>query len=134
MLYTLLMKGLIIKLNISHHPMISLFPFIQKASAAAITPIGNPDNVPSNGDIISTISNVGGGVLEILWLLGGIFAIGFILYGGLLYITAGGDMDKVKKARITVINAAIGVVLLISTYAIIRLAASIGTSIDTWIN
>jgi len=48
----------------------------------------------------------------------GVIAVLFILYGGLKWMISGGDTNKVQKARAILINAVIGLVIVLSSYAI----------------
>lgn len=65
----------------------------------------------------------GGGILlillsivDILLNLAGLIALGFIVYGGIRFVTSQGSSDGTKQARETVLNAIIG--LVIATIAI----------------
>lgn len=49
---------------------------------------------------------------------GAIMAVGFIVYGGISYITSNGSPDKARKALRTLIFAAIGLVVVIAASAI----------------
>lgn len=49
----------------------------------------------------------------------GAVALILVLYGGFLYMTAGGSDDKVTKAKKVLINAAIGLLIILSSYAIV---------------
>lgn len=55
-------------------------------------------------------------VVDILLNLAGLIALGFIVYGGIRFVTSQGSSDGTKQARETVINAIIG--LAIATVAI----------------
>ena len=44
----------------------------------------------------------------------------YFLYGGVLWISSGGDQTKLQKARQTLINALLGLLILTSTWAIAR--------------
>lgn len=57
----------------------------------------------------------------ISWLLGIAFAVAvlFLIVGGFLYITAGGNEEQVEKGKSTVINAIIGIVIIVLSYVII---------------
>jgi len=48
----------------------------------------------------------------------GLVLIVYIMYGGFLWMTSGGETEKVKKARSTIINAIIGIVIVFSSWAI----------------
>ena len=71
----------------------------------------------STGDklpgVIQTILNAVIGV-------GGTVAAVFIVIGGINYITSSGDPGKVKKAKDTIIYAAIGLVVAALAYAIVN--------------
>lgn len=52
-------------------------------------------------------------VVEILLRIGAIVAVGYIIYGGFMYMTSQGEPDKATSARTTIINAIIGLALAI---------------------
>jgi Type IV secretion system pilin len=47
-------------------------------------------------------------VLDMALRLAGVIAIGYIVYGGIQYVTSQGEPDKTKDAQQTIINALIG--------------------------
>ena len=53
----------------------------------------------------------------ILGLLGVIFAL-LIIYGGWLWMTAGGNEDQVAKGRKYLTNSIIGIIIILSAYSI----------------
>jgi TRAP-type C4-dicarboxylate transport system permease small subunit len=55
----------------------------------------------------------------ILSLLGIVFVV-LIIRGGLIWMTSVGNSEKIKEAKETIINATIGLVIVIASYAIIR--------------
>ncbi|NBS41441.1 hypothetical protein EBS80_02170, partial [bacterium] len=50
----------------------------------------------------------------------GILAVVFVLYGGFLFMTAGGNDDKVKRAKKVFTSATIGLVIVLSAFAIVQ--------------
>ncbi len=54
------------------------------------------------------------------WLLGllGIFAVAVILYGGVKFMTAGGEQDKAKSASKTIMYAVAGLVTIALAWVI----------------
>lgn len=58
-------------------------------------------------------------MVEILLRLGAIVAVGFVIYGGFMYMTSQGEPDKAAAARTTILNALIGLVLAILATAIV---------------
>lgn len=77
-----------------------------------------------------TISGVAGTILDLLLLVAGILAVLYLIYSGIIYITAGGNPDNAKKGQQGVINAIIGIVIITLAYFIVRLAFSLGTGIS----
>lgn len=70
--------------------------------------------VREEGDLLGIIFEV------IRYILGflGVVAIGVIIYGGAIWMTAGGNDEKVSKAKKTIIAAAIGLAIILLAYAI----------------
>ena len=71
-------------------------------------------------------------------LIGLIFVIGVIIFffilviGGIQWISSGGDKAAIEQARGKVVNALIGIVILFSAFAIVKLLESFfGTNILT---
>ena len=62
-------------------------------------------------------------VLEILLRIAALAAVGFVIYGSFEYITSQGEPDKTSKARSTILNAAIGLVIAIMSTVIINFVA-----------
>ena len=49
----------------------------------------------------------------------GIMALVMILYGGFLMLTSGGNADMIKKAKSTIIWAALGILIIIGSWQIL---------------
>ena len=69
----------------------------------------------SGGDFISVLDNILGYLIGLLYFV----AIVFALYGGFQILTAGGDEEKVKKGKTTLINAVIGLIVIFLASTII---------------
>ncbi|MFH0780189.1 MAG: pilin, partial [Parcubacteria group bacterium] len=67
-----------------------------------------------NGDVRVIIGNIIKAFLGVL----GIIAIILVIYAGFLYMTAGGDPEKTKRAIGYLKDAAIGLAIIFSSYAI----------------
>lgn len=66
----------------------------------------------------NTLTNTIGQLISVLLgFLGVIFLI-LIIYAGLLWMTAAGNEDKVKKAQGILMSSVIGLIILLSAYAI----------------
>lgn len=75
------------------------------------------DTAGLGGDSSSLTSTIGELIGVLLAFLGVIFLI-LIIYAGLLWMTAAGNEDNVKKAKSILLNSVIGLVILLSAYAI----------------
>lgn len=62
-------------------------------------------------------SNIASIIKTILELLGFIFVI-LMIYAGILWMTAGGNEKQVEKAKNIISRAAIGLIIIVSAYAI----------------
>lgn len=58
-------------------------------------------------------------ILEMLIIAAGYLAIGFFAWGGFSYMSASGDPGKISAAKTTLLNAVIGLVIVLSAVAII---------------
>ncbi|MFH1854889.1 MAG: hypothetical protein ABH810_00530 [bacterium] len=57
-------------------------------------------------------------VINVFLAIAGILAVVYLIYGGVLYITAGGDAEKAGKGRIAITNAIIGIVIILAALII----------------
>ncbi|MFA7287072.1 MAG: Ig-like domain-containing protein [Patescibacteria group bacterium] len=63
-------------------------------------------------------------VIRVLLGFLGIIAVLLIIYAGYLWMTAAGDDDKVRQARLVLVNALIGLVIILSAYAAVSFIIS----------
>lgn len=61
-------------------------------------------------------------IIEIMLHLVGYISVAFIIYGGFIFMTAGGS-DGAAKGRTTLLNAVIGLAISIASVAIVNLVA-----------
>lgn len=84
----------------------------------------NPFNLLSNqfrislfeGSFNSGLANI----LNFVLLIAGLLAFFYVLYGGFVYLTAGGDASKADTGRKIIINALIGVILIFISFSLVR--------------
>ncbi|GIW62168.1 MAG: hypothetical protein KatS3mg089_1020 [Patescibacteria group bacterium] len=60
-------------------------------------------------------------ILTYLLIAGALVAIIFLIWGGIKWITSGGDKTKVESARYTIIGAIIGLIVVFGSFLIINL-------------
>jgi hypothetical protein len=85
-------------------------------------------NSPGN-DANSIFNSLLGKIMT--WVLAVIFLIAFIylIMSGVKYITSGGDAGKATEARNGVLNAIIGIVIVLLAYVILQFAGKLGEGI-----
>jgi hypothetical protein len=83
---------------------------------AAIS-LGDPDalGLPTVG----ITSGVASGLSLVFAIIGAI-AVGFVVYGGVQYTLSGGDPAGTKKAKDTILNAIIGLVITLVAFGIVN--------------
>ena len=81
----------------------------------------SPANAPANTSIVTTLNHV---INIFLWIAGALAVI-YLIYSGVLYITAAGNPDQAKKGQQGVINAIIGIVIIVGVFFIIRVATNL---------
>lgn len=111
------------------------------APAAAIAQINPPGNPPTTqgGDRVQAglegirvafpegarenvdVAAVARKVINWALYLAAIIAVIFIIIGGFMYITSAGDQTKATKGRQTLVNALIGLTLVVLAYIIVQI-------------
>ncbi len=81
------------------------------------------DNIKT-GDLVGTLDLMLGYFIGLLYFV----AVLFALYGGFMILTAGGDEEKVKKGKTTLIQAVIGLVVIFLASQIVSWVISIFTA------
>jgi len=88
---------------------------LQDSINTNLTPVADKSGLQaSNKPLPEIIGNVIKYVLGFL----GIVMVCIVLYAGFLWMTAGGESDQVKKAKDWMLNAVIGLIIIIAAYAI----------------
>lgn len=77
----------------------------------------------TDADENTLTQTIGSLINVLLGFLGVIFLI-LIIYAGLLWMTAGGNEDNIKKAKSILLNSVIGLIILLSAYAISQFVIS----------
>ena len=72
----------------------------------------------------NNIGQVVGAAVEFILVIAVIIALFFLIWGGVRWITSGGDKAKVESARGTIIAAIIGLVIAFLAFFILSLALS----------
>lgn len=63
-------------------------------------------------------------LIGFLTILGSIFFIFYFVQGALQWILAGGDIGKIQKARDTMLNGVIGLIVIVASYSLLGIIGS----------
>lgn len=92
---------------------------------------GGLDTAAGSFKTSRTLPEIIGSVIQTLLSFVGVLLLGYLLYGGFRWMTAGGDTSKVKEARQYITNAIIGLVIIVASYAIATFVLDQLTTIST---
>ncbi len=84
-------------------------------AAAPLTEVATAAGVDGSVDLFVLI----GRIINVIFGLLGIVLLGYILYAGYLWMTAGGDAKQTQTAKDTIRNAVIGLIIFVSSFAIV---------------
>lgn len=99
----------------------ALLPVLAFALTNPTPPLaGNPVTLGEIEDLIRRIA-------QFLIVIGVIIAVIFIIFGGLQYITAGGDDKKAEKGKTAVKNGVIGAAIILGVGVILQTVAVLVT-------
>ena len=88
--------------------------FAQSADTLGIEALEETDLALARTDFITIVARV---INVILGLLG-IIVVGYFIYAGFLIMTSGGEEDKIAKGKRVMINATIGLAIVLSSWGI----------------
>lgn len=64
------------------------------------------------------LEQIVGSIINVVLGFLGIVLLAYMLYAGFLWMTAGGEEDKIKKAKGMITNAIVGLVIIVAAFAI----------------
>lgn len=99
------------------HAFFGLKPWYQYLETNAQCDVINFKVLPTTG--VSDFALIALALVDDLLRIAGFVAIGFVIYGGILYVTSQGSPDQTGKAQATIINALLGLVLAILATAFV---------------
>lgn len=73
----------------------------------------------TNSNPIYGPTGIIGKVTKVIAYITGIMAVIFVMIGGFMYITSGGDSNRVNSAKNTILYALIGIVVIVAAQSII---------------
>lgn len=80
---------------------------------------GNVGLITANSGLTDRdLTDIIGGFIQVALSLLGIIFLLLVLYAGFLWMTAGGNDDQIKQAKSLMTNGAVGLVIIITSFAI----------------
>ncbi|MBI2442551.1 MAG: hypothetical protein HYV40_01425 [Candidatus Levybacteria bacterium] len=96
-------------------------PQISTLSEVTLTEVNLCEGAnPPSYCIDASLGNFIGIAVEVFFVIAVIISLGFLVYGGIKWITSGGDKGNVEGARNTIIAAIVGLVLVFLSYVILN--------------
>ncbi len=90
-------------------------PAGQTRTAPIVIDVEKPDNAPEGlGPLISA------GINAVI-IIAGLLVFVYLVWGGIEWLTSGGDKEKYESARNRITAAVIGLVIVVAAYAIMQL-------------
>jgi len=81
---------------------------------------GAPPSAAAQGTLGQNIT----GIINFFLGLLGLVAVGFLIYSGVLMVTAGGNDEQVTKAKTTITYAVIGIIIILLSYTVVTFVTS----------
>jgi len=94
--------------------------FVNTVRAQDITGDDDVNIAAIDGAITSVESLISGGV-TLIFFAAGLIAFFYLILGGIKWITAAGDTSKVEEARNQIIQALVGILIVLAAWALIAL-------------
>jgi len=80
------------------------------------------DNISDRNALdLNIIFQIAANVIRILLWISGVAAVAIFIVAGIMYMTSSGDPARTARAKSTITNAVIGLILVLSAYSIITL-------------
>jgi hypothetical protein len=94
-----------------------LVPSVAQAQQAPIACPSDLGYLCTDGSVASMFRLILNWALTLAFLL----AVIFLIYGGFQYIASAGNADMATKGRTTIVNAVIGIVVIVLSYTIVQI-------------
>ena len=86
----------------------------------------NPENIATNTTWGGNAKNAARLIVNYFLFFLGIVATIFVIYGGFLYVTSGGDDGGAEKGKKILTYAAIGIIIILISFALVTTLLSAG--------
>lgn len=90
------------------------------ASAQWQEPEAGDSGLPEDSNVNELLIRI----INVLLAVAGLVAVVFLIIGGFRYITAGGNEEAAEAGKKTIVNAIIGIVVIILSFVIVRVVSN----------
>lgn len=106
----------------AHGPVTPLPPCASAGGGGSSTALPNPLGT------VTDISQIVGNVLRAMFGILGSIALLMFIYGGFTWLTSGGEAEKIKKGKDTMVWAVLGIAITFAAYTIVNFVIDALTS------
>lgn len=93
-------------------------PSLVKALSPEDTGLADTAGTAGYGSTAPSLAEVVAGIINVLLGVVGLVFVVLFIYGGITWMTAMGNTETVKKAKSTLVNSLIGLIIVVAAYAI----------------
>jgi len=90
------------------------------SGALAVSSLSDVDIQPGTG-FATSFGGLMNGIISFVMVLAAILVFFYLIWGGIEWITSGGDKGKTESARSKITSAVIGLIVIAASYAILTL-------------
>ena len=67
-------------------------------------------------------------IIRLMLMIAGMIAVVFVIVGGYMYVTSAGNSEQAEKGKNTLVNAIIGIIVIVLSYVIINVIVNFVSS------
>lgn len=124
-----LLKQLLIVLGLMVGAL-TLLSLVPTASAALLSPTDNPQEIAAATGGEGSARSLALRMVSYFLTFLGLIAVVMVIYGGITYVTAAGEDEKINSAKKIIMYALIGIVIVLISFAIVNTILGAGTGTE----
>ncbi len=109
---------------------ITLVSMLPVAGAALLNPGDNPAEVSAATGGESSLRQLVLTMVNYFLTFLGIVAVIMVIYGGVTYVTAAGEDEKIQSAKKIIMYAVIGIIIVLISFALVNMILGAGTGTE----